>query len=176
MDVTEHEMGVFLISICFMDFCHCASHRDYWTKGLLGNRFLQMLFTRKRFEKIKHCLMVANPSEEENKEDKCSKFRAFHNQIWKIIQSRWMPGPCQCLDESQQQCGNRRERVSHRGERHKPLSDFLNFISAHECNCAYCFAFIIDERDREKTVIDLILDVLLHLYKEPVLRMGKIKW
>ena len=127
---------------------------------MLGNKFLKMFFTRSRFEQIKHCLMVGNPRIDENAGDPCSKFRAFLEAVRQKIQEWWIPSSHQCLDESQQQCGHRNARISHRGESHKPLSDFLNFISAHECKNAYCYSFIIDERQRQVSIVDMIVQVL----------------
>ena len=52
---------------------------------MLGSKFIQILFKRKQWEQIKHVLMVANPTDEENQEDKCAKFRPFHNKVNEIV-------------------------------------------------------------------------------------------
>ena len=68
-----------------------------------------------------------------------------------------MPDAKQSLDESQQQCGHRHSRISHRGETN---ADFFKIISAHESRNAYCYAFHVDERKQDVSVTDMVLDVM----------------
>lgn len=153
-------MDKFLICCRFFSLCKLPAIRDYWSNNILGSNLIRLLFTRCRFEQIKHGLMVCNPSAEENAADRISKFRPFHDAVHQIIQGFWTPSPNQALDESQQQCAHRNSRCSHRGETNKPLSDYMKIISSHDSSNGYCNAFVVDERLPNKTVLDMVLEVL----------------
>ena len=161
VDVTLQEMDKFWGLLLYFALMKAPCQRDYWTGGLLGNHIARSLFSRRRFEQIKHCLMVANPSQEENAEDRLAKVRPYLDAVRERSQSSWVPARKQGMDESQQQCGHRNSRCSHRAETSKPLSDYIKIVAAHESKTGYCYAFVVDERLPNVKVQDLMMAVLV---------------
>ena len=141
VDVTLVEMYKFVICLTFFPLSSVPCTRDFWSDGILGNAFIKSLFVRIRFEQIKHCFMVANPTVEENEADKLAKTRPFLELVKRISQKFWYPGRNQGLDESQALCGHRNSRISHRAATHKPKSGYVNIVAAHESNNGYCYSF-----------------------------------
>lgn len=159
-DVTFMEMDKFLIYVCNVSLRKVPAIRDYLSVGILGNKLVRVLSNRHRFEQIKHCLMVCNPTPEENAADRIPKFWPFHDAVRGIIQPYWVPNPKQALDESQQQCPHRNSCVSHCAKTNKPLSNYIKMISAHDSINGYCNAFVVDERLPNVSVLDLVMAVV----------------
>ena len=146
-DVTVEEMEKFILALELMALIRVPCQRDYWSSGVLGVDTIQALLNQSRFEQIKHCLSVGNPTEEENNADRLANTRAFLNEVRNISQEQYTVGVDIGLDESQVLCGHPNSRVSHRGKTSKPMSDYVKVIAAHESKSGYCNGFLVDERN-----------------------------
>jgi Transposase IS4 len=135
---------------------------DFWsTDEYLGCTAVRHTMPYARFKQIKHCLMVANPTEEANARDKLAKVRPFLNAIRDIIMARYHPSQDLSLDESQCKCGHRYSRVSYRGETKKPIADYIKIISLHCAHCGYCVDFLVDTRTQ--TTHEMVMEVCSRL-------------
>ncbi len=157
--------GFFAI-IIIMGIHDLPCEEDYWsTDDVLGVKCVRTLMPYARFKAIKHCLMVANPSAEQNAADKLAKVRPFINITKGIIRARYKAQQDLSLDESQCQCGHRYSRISYRGETKKPIADYIKIISLHCAHCGYCLDFTVDTRTQ--TTRDMVLDVCSALPHQP---------
>jgi len=157
--VTENEMDRFLAVIICMGLCKKQNEDWYWRDDHLGDSFIKSLMSRDRFSVIKRCLSVANPTQDENDRDKLAKVRAIVDVYNDISAAAYMPGQFISLDEAQIQCASRFARCSHRGEKHKPLSDYIKVFSINESGTCYCPRVLIDERTKvplRQYVMDLV--------------------
>ena len=158
--LTREDINKFILILLLMSMKKLPALRDYWRRDWLGLPVVRSVMSRRRFEQIKHCLMVANPTQEENEEDKLAKARPFLDLVKTIIQGNYNPGTDQSLDESQIKCGHRHCRFGYRGKSHKPLSDYINSIAANDSKSGYAYTFKIDLRLKGQKVADHVMDVL----------------
>ena len=159
VDLDRDEMYKFILVLLLMSLKKLPAVRDYWRRDWLGVDAVRSVMSRRRFEQVKHCLMVANPSVEENEEDKLAKTRPFLNLVKNIIQLNYNPGADQSLDESQIRCGHRHCRFGYRGKTHKPLADYINAIAGNDSKSGYAYTFKIDLRTGEK-IVEHVMDIL----------------
>ena len=53
--------------------CSLTPERDYFSTNIIGQTFVSSIIPRKRFIQIKACVLVANPTPEQNAEEKLAK-------------------------------------------------------------------------------------------------------
>jgi hypothetical protein len=165
-DVSQPELYAFLAILIVMGLHNVPEESDYWsTSDYLGVPAVGRLMARNRFKQIKHCLMVANPTAEENAADRLAKVRPFLNMVNTVSQLRYRPHQDLSLDESQCQCGHRHARFSFRGETKKPIADYIKVISLHCAHCGYCYNFQVDTR--QQTVSEMVSAVCAPLPPQP---------
>ena len=112
-ELDKEELHKFILVLLLMSLKKLPAIRDYWCRDWFGVQEVVRVMTRRRFEQIKHCLMVANPTVDKNKADKLAKMRPFLELVKAIIQGNYNPGADQSLDESQIKCGHRHCRFGH---------------------------------------------------------------
>lgn len=165
-DISEAELRAFLAVIIIMGLHILPDETDYWSVDpRIGVQPVGQLMARDRFKQIKHCLMVANPTPEQNAQDRLAKVRPFLDMVKTISQSRFQPHQDLSLDESQCQCGHRHARFSYRGETKKPIADYIKVISLHCAVSGYCYNLVVDTR--QQTTADLVQDVCAALPQQP---------
>ena len=162
-DVTKDELYGLLSIVITMGLVQLPDEADYWnTDTRIWNvPLVSNVMARARFEQIKHCLMVANPTAEENEADKLAKVRPFLTLVQNVSVLRFTPSQDCSLDESQCQCGHRHARFAYRGETKKPIADYIKIISLHCAETGYCYSFFVDTR--EMSVRDMVLRVCSEL-------------
>ena len=159
-ELDKDEVTKFILILLLMSMKRLPAIRDYWRRDWLGVPLVGRIMSRRRFEQIKHCLMVANPTPEENEADKLAKTRPFLDLVKTIIQDNYAAGVDQSLDESQIKCGHRHCRFGYRGKSHKPLSDYINSIAANDSSSGYAYTFKIDLRIKGQKIADHVMDIL----------------
>ena len=167
-DVSLGEVNAYIAIVITMGMKPLPDERDYWSSDPYFNvPFVSNLISRDRFLQIKHCLMVANPTPEQNTADRLAKVRAFLDLVNNISRDRYNPHNDLSLDESQCQCGHRHSRISYRGETKKPMADYIKIISLHCAHCGYTYSFYVDTRAKDESVAKLVLKVCAPLPKQP---------
>lgn len=147
LPVANDEMDIF-IAICIrMGVLRLPSDRWYWRDDDFGDRYIKRRMSRARFLQIKRCFSVANPDEAVNKADKLAKVRCVLDLFNNISACVYAPAQHISLDEAQIQCAHRNARISHRAEKHKPLSDYIKVYSINESGTCYCPQVLLDERN-----------------------------
>ena len=91
-DVSVGEMHAFIAIVVTMGINELPDVLDYWsTDSYYHNSFVSSLMPRDRFKQIKHCLMVANPTPQENTDDRLAKVRPLLDLVNKISRDRFNP-------------------------------------------------------------------------------------
>lgn len=157
-DLLLPELYDFLTVLMLMALIQLPSEGDYWSIGLLGIHQVASIMFRDRFQAIKKCLSVSNPTQEENKDNCLAKCKPILGLLQKICHTFWHPGRDISLDESQSRCGSRYARCSHRGETKKPLSDYIKIIAVHDSCSGYLTSFVVDTR--KQTIKSMLLEVI----------------
>lgn len=164
----KYEIQAYIACVIAMGIVQLPDETDYWsTDAFLSFPFVANLLSRDRFAQIKHCLMVANPTPEQNAADKLAKVRVFLNMVRTVSQQRFFPHQDCSLDESQCQCGHRYARFAYRGETKKPIADYIKIISLHCAETGYCYNFLVDERTPGVKVADMVSTVCESLPPQP---------
>jgi hypothetical protein len=164
MERLHKRLIVWVLSIVVtMGLVQRPDEADYWnTDTRIWNvPLVSNVMARARFEQIKHCLMVANRTAEENEADKLAKARPFLTLVQNVSVLRFMPSQDCSLDESQCQCGHRHARFAYRGETKKPIADYIKITSLHRAETGHCYSFFADTR--EMSVRDMVLRVCSEL-------------
>lgn len=165
-DVSAGEVSALLSIIITMGLMELPDEDDYWcTDDYWSVPFVSNLMSRKRFKQMKHCLMVANPTVEQNAEDKLAKVRPFLGLVGEISRARYQPYQDCSLDESQCQCGHRHARFAYRGETKKPIADYIKVISLHCSKTGYCYSFFVDTRS--ESIREMVVAVCAPLPARP---------
>ncbi|KAL5499794.1 hypothetical protein EMCRGX_G011254 [Ephydatia muelleri] len=125
-DITLADVYAYLAVIITMGLVELPNEDDYWsTDTILAQGIVQNILPHNRFQQIKHCLMIANPTPAENESDRLAKVRPFLDLVQQISWARYNPQHQLSLDESQCKCGHHYSHISYRGETKKPISDYI---------------------------------------------------
>eukprot|EP00957_Ditylum_brightwellii_P210117 15364590-Ditylum_brightwellii.AAC.1 len=130
---------------------------NYFSSDLLGQPFLSAFFSYKYFVQIKTCFSVANPTEEENQNDKLAKSQIILNRVQEVSQQYWIIGKDIGLDKSQAWCGSRYAGCLHQGETKKPIAIYVKITASHCTNSGFNYVFHVSTYIY--TVTDMLLDV-----------------
>ena len=105
-----------------VSLCSLPSERDYLSTNIIGNTLVSAIMSSKRFSHIKACLLVVNPTPEQNKEDKLAKTRPILEIVQSINVKYCKVGRGIGLDDLHSCWGSSYSRCSHRGEANNPIS------------------------------------------------------
>ena len=114
-----------------VSLCSLPSERDYLSTNIIGNTLVSAIMSSKRFSHIKACLLVVNPTPEQNKEDKLAKTRPILEIVQSINVKYCKVGRDVVMVDSQKRCGSRYDQFSYIGKSKKPISDYIKIIADH---------------------------------------------